>query len=212
MILQGLVVGPYGTNCYIVGSESSKKGMVIDPGAEGSHILKVINQLGLSISLIVVTHVHTDHVGALAAVKQATGAPFALHEAEWGVAMQSFAQIVGGLMSGSLNKPYRPDRLLKEDDVIEVGDLRFSVLHTPGHSPGGISLYGSGVVFSGDTLFNSGIGRTDFPGCSYDQIIDSIKNKLFSLPDDTVVYPGHGTETTIGEEKRSNPFVRGSLL
>jgi len=103
----------------------------------------------------------------------------------------------------------KPDRLLKDGDIIEIGELRFAVLHTPGHSLGGISLYGEGVLFSGDTLFNFGIGRTDFPGCSYEEIMESIHNKLMTLPDDTVVLPGHGPETTIGAERKFNPFLRG---
>jgi glyoxylase-like metal-dependent hydrolase (beta-lactamase superfamily II) len=102
-----------------------------------------------------------------------------------------------------------PDRLLHDGDILEVGELRFTVLHTPGHSPGGISLVGNGVVFSGDTLFNFGIGRTDFPGCSQEQLLQSIRTKLMTLPDETIVLPGHGPQTTIGTERNWNPFLRG---
>jgi hydroxyacylglutathione hydrolase len=110
-------------------------------------------------------------------------------------------------MGGSFSQPPTPDRLLKDGDTIDVDGLHFTVLDTPGHSPGGISLYGHGIVFSGDSLFNYGIGRTDFPGCSHEKLVDSIQNKLMTLPDETIVYPGHGPSTTIGEERRGNPFL-----
>jgi hydroxyacylglutathione hydrolase len=207
MILKTLVVGPFASNCYIVGSESSKHGLIIDPGAEAKLILKTVNDLGLTISLIVVTHAHIDHIGALAPVKESTGAKFAIHEAEAAASLGMFSRMLSSMTGGSFTQPPKPDRLLKDGDAIEVADLKFTVLHTPGHSPGGISLYGHGILFSGDTLFNYGIGRTDFPGCSYEQIMDSIKNKLMILPDETIVYPGHGPSTTIGEEKRGNPFL-----
>jgi hydroxyacylglutathione hydrolase len=207
MILKTLVVGPFGSNCYIVGSETGKHGLVIDPGAETKLILRTVNELGLTISLILVTHAHIDHIGALAPVKEATGAKFAIHEAEAKAGLGMFSRMLSSMTGGSFNQPPKPDRLLKDGDTIDIDDLSFTVLHTPGHSPGGISLYGHGILFSGDTLFNYGIGRTDFPGCSYEQIMDSIKNKLIKLPDETVVYPGHGPATTIGEEKRGNPFL-----
>ncbi len=207
MILKTLVVGPFASNCYIVGSESSKHGLIIDPGAEAKLILKTVNDLSLTISLIVVTHAHIDHIGALAPVKESTGAKFAIHEAEAAASLGMFSRMLSSMTGGSFTQPPKPDRLLKDRDTIEIADLKFTVLFTPGHSPGGISLYGHGILFSGDTLFNYGIGRTDFPGCSYEQIMGSIKNKLMILPNETIVYPGHGPSTTIGEEKRGNPFL-----
>jgi len=206
MILKTLVVGPIASNCYIVGSKSSKRGIIIDPGAEAKLILRTIDEVGLTIPLIVITHMHFDHAGALVPVKERTGAKFALHEAEAaGIGM--FSRMLSSMMGGSFSQPPKPDRLLKDGDKIDIDDLSFTVLHTPGHSPGGVSLYGHGIVFSGDSLFNYGIGRTDFPGCSYEQLMDSIQNKLMTLPDKTIVYPGHGPSTTIGEEKRGNPFL-----
>ncbi|MBM3142666.1 MAG: MBL fold metallo-hydrolase [Chloroflexi bacterium] len=205
MILKLLTVGPFASNCYIVGSESSKRGIIIDPGAEAKLILKTVNDLGLTISLIVVTHMHFDHVGALTPVKEGTGAKFALHEAEAGLGV--FSRMLSSMTGGSFSQLPKPDKLLKDGDKIDIDGLHFTVLHTPGHSPDGISLYGHGIVFTGDALFNYGIGRTDFPGCSYDQLMDSIQNKLMTLPDETIVYPGHGPSTTIGEERRDNPFL-----
>jgi len=209
MIVKMLVVGPLASNCYIVGSSSAKQGMIIDPGAEAGTILRTVQQMGLSISLIVVTHAHIDHIDALRAVKERTNAQFAIHEAEKG--LLSTATPVGVLASLGLTafkSPPQPDRLLKDGDRIDVGDLHFEVLHTPGHSPGGICLLGHGVVFSGDTLFNFGIGRTDFAGGSYELLMKSIREKLMVLPDETVVYPGHGPSTTIGDERRGNPFLQ----
>ena len=210
MILRMLEVGPFASNCYIVGSEATKEGMIIDPGAEADTILENVRELGLNIKLIVATHSHIDHVTALAKVKEATGAEFAMHEAETdGKLMHGIARLLGPLIGGSMDPLPKPDRLLTDGEVLEVGDLRFTVIHTPGHSPGGISLYGHGAVFSGDTLFNFGIGRTDFPGCSHATLMDSIRNKLMVLPDDTVVFPGHGPKTTIANERKLNPFLDG---
>lgn len=208
VILKRLEVGPFGSNCYIVGSETTKEGIIIDPGAEPEAILDAVRRLGLTIKRIVATHSHLDHVMALREVKEATGASFAMHEAEsQSRMMQGMAKMMGAMMGSSGEAPPKPDELLKDGDTIEVGDLSFAVLHTPGHSPGGISLYGHGVVFSGDTLFNFGIGRTDFPGCSYQKLMESIKERLMALPDDTVVLPGHGPQTTIGTERQYNPFL-----
>jgi len=210
VIIEGLEVGPFFSNCYIVGSEKTKEGMIVDPGAEAELILKTAAELGLSITLIVATHTHLDHLGALAQVKEATRAKFAVHEAEAakkGVPVLN--QMMGSLLGGSSRSSPEPDKILHEGDIIEIGELSFSVLHTPGHSPGGICLLGHGVVFCGDTLFNFSIGRTDFPGGDYDQLMESIHSKLMVLPDETRVLCGHGPETTIGFERRRNPFVLG---
>lgn len=213
MILKSLELEPFLSNCYIVGSEVARTGIVIDPGAEADVVMDAINELGLSIALIVATHCHMDHIGAVAQVKESTGAGFAIHEAERGGLMQSMSRRLSFLPGSSPRSPLQPDRWLKDGDVLRVGELAFTVLHTPGHSQGGICLYGHGVVFSGDTLFNFGIGRTDFPGCSHEQLLHSIFTKLMSLPNETRVYPGHGTATTIGTEREWNPFLReGTFL
>jgi hydroxyacylglutathione hydrolase len=209
MILKGLTVGFIATNCYIAASEKTKNGMVVDPGAEAKTILKAVDSLGLKISLVVVTHSHFDHLGAVKAVVEATGAKFAAGSApgKQKPAPGVFARMATAMSGGSI-KAIDPDLVLTDGDMVDIDDLHFQVLYTPGHSADEISLYGHGVLFSGDTLFNSGIGRTDFPGCSYEQLEESIKKKLYTLPDNTVVLPGHGPETTIGDEKRGNPFVR----
>ena len=202
MIIERLEVGHFHSNCYIVGSEQTKKGMIIDPGGEAGRILETAEGLGLSIRLIVATHTHKDHVAAVSRVKEITGADYTIHEAEWINRMTPASKL-----SGSLRSPPEPDKLIYDGDIIGIGELRFKVLHTPGHSPGGICLQGHGVVFCGDTLFNFSIGRTDFPGGSFEQLMDSIRSKLMTLPDETEVYPGHGPKTTIAIERQWNPFL-----
>jgi hydroxyacylglutathione hydrolase len=209
MIVKALVVGPFESNCFVVGSETTREGLIIDPGADATNILNTVRGLRLSIALIVATHNHIDHIGALRSVKDATGAKYAVHEADTREAMPMiFGRMMGLMLGSSLRAAPKPDRLLKDGDLIEIGDLKFEVLHTPGHTPGGISLLGDGIVFSGDTLFNFGIGRTDLAGGDYGKLMDSIMTKLMVLPDSTIVYPGHGPETTIGAERKSNPFLR----
>ena len=204
VIIKRLEVGPFAANCYIVGDRAGGKGMIIDPGDEADKISGMARKLELDIKHIVLTHGHIDHVGALANVKEATGAAIAVHHDDEATLKDRTLSILLGI-------PYHTlpaiDRLLEDGDVISVGGLSFTVIHTPGHTPGGICLLGEGVVFTGDTLFQYGIGRGDFPGGSYEQLIKSIKSRLMILEDDIKVYPGHGSETTIGAERRGNPFL-----
>jgi len=206
MLLHKMVVGPLASNCYLVGSKTTKEGMVIDPADQGDLVLRSAQKAGLEITLIVLTHGHPDHTGAVKAVKEATGAQLSIHADDAPFLPQQALALAFGF---SFPPPPAPDRLLGEGDCIDIGDLRFTVMHTPGHTPGGICLLGHGILFSGDTLFNYGIGRYDLPGGDYNQLMDSIQNKLMALPDETIVYPGHGPETTIGAERRGNPFLRG---
>jgi hydroxyacylglutathione hydrolase len=204
LIVRKLVVGPYASNCYIVGSEETKEGMIIDPGAEAKEILRAVEKLGLKIKLIVLTHRHPDHVGAAAQVKEATGAGMAAH-AE---CAKYLPQSPSYVYEESFTGVPKPERILKEGDNIDIGDLHFTVLHTPGHTPCGISLYGEGHVFTGDTLFNYGIGRYDLIDSDGDALISGIKTKLLTLPPETIVHPGHGPDSTISTEKRANPFLK----
>ena len=207
MIIEKLEVGPFASNCYIVGAESNKEGMIIDPGAGGKQILSRVEELGLEVKYIVLTHGHIDHVGALKEVKEATNAEVAMH-ADDASSLQS-RNPLSMMFRLSLQALPPPDWLLKDGDSIDIGELHFLVLHAPGHSPGGICLLGEGVVFTGDTLFNFGIGRFDMPGGNGNQLMNSIHTKLMVLPDNTAVYPGHGPPTTIGTEREWNPFLRG---
>ena len=210
MILKRLVVGPFASNCYIVGSELTKEGVIIDPGDEAGQILKGIKDSQIDIKLILLTHGHIDHIGAVNEVKEATGAEVAIHTDDAKSISGQEGRLISMLVSGlSYPAPPSPDRLLKDGDSIDLGNLHFLVLHTPGHTPGGICLLGNGVMFTGDTLFKYGVGRTDLPGGSYSQLMNSLHTKLMVLPDETIVYPGHGPETTIGAERRSNPYLRG---
>ena len=207
LIIKRLVVGSLSANCYIVGSETTREGLVIDPGGNAEDIIKAIRDSGLDIKIIVLTHGHSDHIAALHDIQNRTGAEVAIH-----IADAQFLQsrgVFSSMFGISYKTPAPPGRLLREGDTIDVGDLRFSVLHTPGHTPGSICLLGDNGVFTGDTLFYRGIGTTLMPGSSRRQLIDSIHARLMVLPDNTKVYPGHGRETTIGTERQNNPFLQG---
>ena len=205
MILETLALGDYQANCYIYASETSMKGVVIDPGDEAEIILSRVKELGLSIQYIVLTHGHPDHTGALKQVRETTEAPIAIHTADAAMLKDKLLHSLLGFPQPGI----APDRLLKDGETLMAGEVALKVLHTPGHTPGCICLMGEGLVFTGDTLFNMGIGRTDLPGGDTHLLMSSIHDRLLSLPDETVVYPGHGSSSTIGEERRDNPFLDG---
>ena len=206
MIIEKLAVGPIMANCFVIGCAESREGAVIDPGADPDRIMDVVQRAELKITRIINTHGHFDHVGANREIKRLTDAELIIHPLDAPMLTQ-LDQMAGAFGMSVENSP-PPDRTVEEGDEVQVGHLTLSVLHTPGHTPGGISLHVDGHVFVGDTLFQGSIGRTDFPGGDYDTIIRSIRENLFPLGDQVVVYTGHGPETAIGTEKQFNPFAR----
>ncbi len=205
MIIRQLAVGPLQANCFIVGCERTRRAAVIDPGDEADRILLALAERGLTVTHILNTHGHFDHVGANRRLKQATGAPLLIHALDAPM-LRLLARTAAAWGMAAENSP-DPDRLIAEGETIPVGELALQVIHTPGHTPGGVSFYADGCLFVGDTLFAGSVGRTDFPGGDFDTLRRSIQEKLFRLPDEVRVFTGHGPETTIGEEKRTNPFV-----
>lgn len=207
LFIKRLVVGSLSANCWIVGVEDSGEGMIIDPGGNHELISRAIDESGFDIKIIVLTHGHSDHIAALYEVQEKTGAEVAIHisDADFLEGHSSFSSQFGI----SYKTPHPPDRILHENDVIKISNLELKVIHTPGHTPGSISLYTTGKIFTGDTIFRRGIGTTLMPGSSRSQLLNSIQTKLMRLPDDTIIYPGHGRETTIGAERRDNPYVNG---
>ena len=205
MILTRLVVGPLQVNCYILADEKTREAVVIDPGGDAQDILKIIKDKDLKVKYIVNTHAHFDHVGANKAVKEATGAELLVHR-EDDVLLGNTA---GQARMFGMTTPSSPkaDRYINDGDVIAAGEVSLKVLHTPGHSSGGICLLEQGMVFTGDSLFAGSIGRSDLFGGDLMTLINAIKAKLLTLPDATKVFPGHGPASTIGDEKRENPFL-----
>jgi hydroxyacylglutathione hydrolase len=206
LIVKSMAVGPIMANCFIVGCEATRQAAVIDPGDEGGRILTAAAEDQLTIKYIINTHGHFDHVSANQEVQAATDAPILIHEKDAGMLNQISATAAGWGLSAENSPP--PGQLVDEGDVISFGNIKLTVIHTPGHTVGGISLATDGYVFVGDTLFAGSIGRTDFPGGDHGTIIASIQKKLFVLDDSVRVMCGHGPETTIGTEKRTNPFAR----
>jgi hydroxyacylglutathione hydrolase len=208
MIIRSMPLGPLQANCFIVGCEETRQAAAIDPGGDAERIISALKRDDLKLSVIINTHGHFDHVGANMALKQATGAQLMIHKLDAPMLAQaSQAAAAWGLRTeGSPD----PDRLPEDGETIDCGGFQFKVIHTPGHSPGGCCFYikAENALFVGDTLFAGSIGRTDLPGGNYDTLIRSIQTKLFVLPDITKVYNGHMEPTTIGEEKRHNPFCR----
>lgn len=206
MIVRRLETGMIGANCYLVVCPETKEAALIDPGDEAEKILRMVQKEQAKVVAIINTHGHGDHIGANREIKEATKAPIMCHVEEAPM-LTSAAKNLSMFLGMPIESP-DPERLLNEGDVVTVGKtVTLEVIHTPGHTVGGMCLKASGAVFTGDTLFAGSIGRTDFPGGSYTTIIKSIKDKLLSLPDETVVYSGHGPESTIGRERRGNPFL-----
>lgn len=200
-----LMVGALGVNCYICACEKTGEAMVIDPGDAGRLILEKLRENKLLAKYIVNTHGHADHIGANGFLKENTGAKLLIHEADAAMLFEPKLNLSIYLGEPIICTP--ADRFLKDGDTISIGNETFTVLHTPGHTKGGISLVHADGVFTGDTLFAESIGRTDFPGGSMDEIIKSITEKLMKLKDTTAVFPGHGESSSIGHERKANPYL-----
>ncbi len=199
MILKRIPAGVYAANCYILMDEASKESAVIDPGGDDDHIINEIQKLGAKVDIILLTHGHADHTGAVDKLKEKYNVPAALNSKDKEMMMNH------EFMYGSIN--YEIEKDIKDGDRFTVGSVEISCVETPGHTPGGISFIVGNTAFTGDTLFQGSIGRTDFKGGDHDAIIKSIKTKLLTLPENTIVYPGHGPETTIKYEMVNNPYL-----
>ncbi len=212
MILEMLTVGPFQENCYVIGDEETGVGAIVDPGDEAARIAIAVEQTNLEISQILITHAHIDHVGAVAALVDEYSCPVLMHaEAEPMLAQLPTQAMMMGLRFG---KVPTVDRHIEDEEEIEVGGLELRSLYTPGHAPGHIAFYieSEGLLLSGDALFAGSVGRVDLPGGSMEVLMRSIEERLLTLPDETRVYPGHGPETTIANERMHNPFLQGGLF
>jgi hydroxyacylglutathione hydrolase len=199
-----LVVGQLQTNCYII--QSQDHALIIDPGDESERILRYLKDIKVAPGNIIATHTHFDHVLGVDGVRKGIKTLFMVHPEDLPM-LQSMQSRVRQFMGFEVPPPPKVDGYVRDGEVLKVGEESITVLHTPGHSPGSISLHGDGYVLTGDALFNQSIGRTDLPGGDLKTLLHSIREKLFKLDDETIVYPGHGPETTIGDEKLANPFV-----
>lgn len=203
-MLKIFTVGPMEANCYILYNPDKREGLIIDPGAEGSHLIKFIKQEKISINYIVNTHGHPDHIGANRKIKEHTNAPILIHQYDAPMLAKSGSVLSLIFPVESSSPP--ADTFIKDGDLIECAGMKLKVLHTPGHTPGGISLLIDDSIFTGDTLFSGSIGRSDLPGGSPQVLLSSIK-KILSLDENLIIYPGHGPSTTVGQELHSNPFI-----
>lgn len=205
MVIHMLSVGPMEANCYVLECEGTGAAIVIDPGADAERILSVIRKRELQVKLIVNTHGHVDHIAANSDLKENAPAPLCIHAADAEM-LVSPEKNLSFFMGTPVSSP-ASDRLLANGDVLKAGTLHLEAMHTPGHSPGSVCLLGDSCIFTGDLLFAGGIGRYDFPGSSHAALINSLQ-KVMIQDDSLIVYPGHGPTTTIGDERRTNPFLQ----
>lgn len=207
MKVETLTVGAFQENCYLVIDESAARAVIVDPGGEPERLVSAIENCGAELEAIWITHAHIDHVGAIASIKRKWDVPVYLHPLDRRLyeASPRQAEVYGV----PFEVPPDPDREFADGDRVKVGNLEMTVMHAPGHAPGHVVIHGNGIALVGDCLFAGSIGRTDLPFSNPPQLAATLE-KIAALPEDTVVYPGHGVETTIGEERKSNPFLNGT--
>ena len=210
LMVRGMVVGVFQENCWVIGNRRTGEAICIDPGDQAEDILAMAREMGVKIKAIANSHAHVDHILGVGDIKNETGAKFLMHRDEAAIAAQA-AKSALMLVGREVADPPAPDYHPEDGDVVEVEGVKLTVIHTPGHTPGSLSYYAEGMLFSGDTLFAGSIGRTDLPGGDYEQEMASIIDKLLVLPDETRVLPGNMQETRIDAEKQTNPFVRQEM-
>lgn len=207
--VRGLIVGAFQENCWVIGNRRTREAICIDPGEQADDILHMASEMGVTIKLIANSHAHLDHVLGVRGVQSDDNAQFLLHEADLGI-LQGAAESAARF-GMQVEQPPDPDHFIDDLQQVEVDGVQLRVLHTPGHTQGSVCFFGHGVLFSGDTLFQGSIGRTDLPGGDFQQEMSSIIDKLLQLPDETIVLPGHMNQTTLGAERTQNPFILQTL-
>ncbi len=207
-IVRGIVVGVFAENCWVVGNRRTGEAICIDPGDQPDEVLALAKDMGVTIKAIANSHAHIDHILGVRGVQAATGASFLLHEGDLDLLRDGWRGSVERFGLDETQAPPDPNGFVAGGDEVEVEGLKLQAIATPGHTPGSVSYYTEGLLFSGDTLFRGSIGRTDLPGGDYDEEMRSITNHLLTLPEDTIVLPGHMEETTVAFERDHNPFVR----
>ncbi|MGI8925580.1 MAG: MBL fold metallo-hydrolase [Tepidiformaceae bacterium] len=207
LMVRGIVVGVFQENCWVVGNRRTGEAICIDPGDQPEEVLALARDMGVTIKLIANSHAHVDHILGVHGVHSATGAKFLLHEADLDLLRNGWKGAAARFGIDIAQGPPDPDMFVSDGDIVEVEGLQLRAITTPGHTAGSVSYYTPGMLFSGDTLFRGSIGRTDLPGGSFEQEMESICGRLLTLPEDTAVLPGHMDETTVGFETKHNPFV-----
>jgi hydroxyacylglutathione hydrolase len=208
MFLESLTIGMLATNCYILAPEKRAQALVIDPAGEIKNIVSRLHKAELECTAILCTHGHVDHMAGAGPLSDAVGAPVYIHESDAGALASPRTKLIG-LAGGVMATRPRQVRYLADGDRVEVEGLMLEVLHTPGHTPGGLSFFTPGYLFCGDLIFQGSIGRTDLKGGSLQALLRAVREKIWALPDETLIMPGHGPQTTLGEEKKHNPFLKG---
>ncbi len=206
MEFDSVIVGALETNCYLVYCTESLECAIVDPGAEAQKIFHLITKKSLNPVVLLNTHGHIDHIGANKDIKERFNIPLCIHALDKSM-LENVQQLELSFFLGAKESP-SPDKYLEDGDMVKLGKSSLQVIHTPGHSPGSVSFLGDGFILSGDTLFYGGVGRADLPGGSWDELERSIKNKILTLPDETIVLPGHGPTTSVGQERNLNPFIK----